>query len=136
MKISFDTPARKRLITGLALAFAALYLGLVAREFVAAWFGNRTQLTSLKAAAWLDSGNAAYRNHVGRYYDLVDRDPGTALGYYRAAVELNPHSARYWFDLASAYQVLGDLANQTSGPIIRTRSAAIHRPSDRGRELG
>jgi tetratricopeptide (TPR) repeat protein len=113
MKISFDTPARKRLIACLALAFAALYLGLVAREFVASWLGGRTQLTSLKAAAWLDSGNAAYRNHLGRYYDLVGRDPATALGYYRAAVELDPHSARFWFDLASAYQVLGDVANQT-----------------------
>ena len=30
------------------------------------------------------------------------------------AVELNPHSARYWFDLASAYQVLGDTASQTT----------------------
>jgi tetratricopeptide (TPR) repeat protein len=28
-------------------------------------------------------------------------------------VQLNPHSARFWFDLASAYQVLGDVANQT-----------------------
>jgi len=113
MKISFNTPARKRLIAGLALAFAALYLGLVAREFVASWLGSRTQLSSLKAAAWLDSGNAAYRNHLGRYYDFVGRDPATALGYYKAAVVLDPHSARYWFDLASAYQVLGDVANQT-----------------------
>jgi len=113
MKISFNTRARKWLIVSLALAFAALYLGLVAREFVASLLGSRTQLSSLKAATWLDSGNAAYRNHLGRYYDLVGRDPATALGYYKAAVELNPHSARYWFDLASAYQVLGDVANQT-----------------------
>ncbi len=41
------------------------------------------------------------------------RDPATAVGYYQAATQLNPHSARYWFDLASAYQVLGDTANQT-----------------------
>jgi tetratricopeptide (TPR) repeat protein len=113
MKISINSPARKRLIAGLALAFTAFYLGLVAREFVAWWLGGRTQLSSLKAAAWLDSGNAAYRNHLGRYYDLVARDPVAALGYYKAAVELDPHSARYWFDLASAYQILGDVANQT-----------------------
>jgi len=113
MKIPFDTPARKRLIVGLALAFAALYLSLAAREFAASWLGSRTQLSSLTAAAWLDSGNAAYRNHLGRYYDLVGRDPATALGYYKAAVELDSNSARYWFDLASAYQVLGDVANQT-----------------------
>ena len=40
--------------------------------------------------------------------------PRAALRPYRAAVHLNPHSARYWFDLASAYQVLGDTSNQTS----------------------
>ena len=39
--------------------------------------------------------------------------PLTAIGHYKAAVQLNPHSADYWFDLASAYQVLGDSANQT-----------------------
>jgi hypothetical protein len=43
----------------------------------------------------------------------VARDPGAAIEPYRAAVQLNPHSARYWFDLASAYQVLGDISNQT-----------------------
>ena len=36
------------------------------------------------------------------------------MGQYQAAVQLNPHSARYWFDLAGAYQVLGDTANQTA----------------------
>ena len=40
--------------------------------------------------------------------------PCAAVAHYRAAVQLNPHSARYWFDLASAYQVLGDTANQTA----------------------
>ena len=32
---------------------------------------------------------------------------------FRAAVQLDPHAARYWFDLASAYQVLGDVSHQT-----------------------
>ena len=73
-----------------------------------------TSLTNLKRAAWLDPGNAEYRNRLGRFYDLVSRDPASAVGQYRAAVQLNPHSATYWFDLASAYQVLGDTVNQTS----------------------
>jgi tetratricopeptide (TPR) repeat protein len=29
-------------------------------------------------------------------------------------VQLDPHSARYWFDLSSAYQVLGDTPNQNA----------------------
>jgi tetratricopeptide (TPR) repeat protein len=44
----------------------------------------------------------------------VARDPAGAVEPYRAAVQLNPHSARYWFDLAGAYQILGDIGGQTS----------------------
>lgn len=92
----------------------AAYFGLAARDVVAAWLGSRPQLASLQRAAWLDPGNSEYRNHVGRYYDLVVRDPLAAIPYYKAAVQLNPHSARFWFDLANAYQVIGDTANQTA----------------------
>lgn len=114
MKIPFQTPARRRLAVVIAVLVAAIYIGQAAREFVASWLGNRVEVKSLERAARLDPSNADYRNHLGRYYDLVARDPGTALGYYKAAVQLNPHSARYWFDLASDYQVLGDTTNQTS----------------------
>jgi tetratricopeptide (TPR) repeat protein len=113
MKIALNTPGRKRTVAAVALLFAVLYTGEAAREFVASWLGNRVELTSLRRAVWLDPGDAEYRNHLGRYYDLVARDPATAIGYYTTAVQLNPHSARYWFDLASAYQVLGDTARQT-----------------------
>ena len=113
MKFDFHSPAKKRLTAAIVLLAAGVYVGLTAREFAASWLGNRPQLRSLQRAAWLDSANAEYRNHIGRYYDLVARDPATAIAHYTAAVRLNPHSARYWFDLASAYQVMGDTPNQT-----------------------
>ncbi len=118
MKIPFDTPARKWLVTAVAVALAMAYLGLAASQFAAYWLGNPsrielTSLTNLKRAAWLDPGNAEYRDRLGRFYDLVSRDPASAAEQYKAAVQLNPHSATYWFDLASAYQVLGDTVNQT-----------------------
>ena len=116
MKIPFNSPARKRLIAALALVFAAVYLGLVTREVLASWRAPEVgvaQLKSLQWAARLDPGNADYRNHLGRYYDIVARDPVTAIGHYKKTVELNPHSARFWFDLASSYQVLGDVTNQS-----------------------
>jgi hypothetical protein len=114
MKIAFNSTARKRLVVGVAVAFAVVYVGLAASRFAASWLGSRVQLSSLQKAAWLDPGNADYRNHLGRFYDLVARDPASAVGQYQAAVRLNPHSARFWFDLASAYQVLGDTAAQTA----------------------
>ena len=114
MKIAFNSPARKRLTAVIAVVFAGAYLLLATRSVVADWLGNRVELRSLQWASRLDPSNAEYRNHVGRYYDLVSRDPSTAIGYYQTAVQLNPHSARYWFDLAGAYQILGDTAHQTA----------------------
>ena len=114
MKIPFHTPGRKWLVAVPTLALMIGYLGLAATQFAASWLGTRIELTSLRRSAWLDPGNADYRDHLGRYYDLVARDPASAVGQYRAAVQLNPHSARYWFDLASAFQVLGDTVSQTA----------------------
>ena len=104
---------RRQLATGLAL-LAVFYLFLIAKEFAASVFASHSDLAKLHRAVQLSPGNADYRNHLGRYYELVSRDPQSAIGYYKAAVQLNPHSARYWFDLASAYQVLGDTADQSA----------------------
>lgn len=114
MKIPFNTPGRRGPIVVVAAALAIAYIAITASQFVASWYSGRVELKSLKRAAWLDPGNAEYRNHLGRYYDLVARDPSAAVQEYRAAAQLNPHSARYWFDLASSYQVLGDTANQAA----------------------
>lgn len=114
MKIPFNTPARRGSIVVAAGLLAVAYVAIAASQFVASWYSGHVELKSLKRAAWLDPGNAEYRNHLGRYYDLVARDPGAASQEYRAAAQLNPHSARYWFDLASSYQVLGDTANQAA----------------------
>ena len=113
MKIDLNIGWRKKLLVGAATALCLIYLLLVGGLFVASEFGEKPELASLRRAARLDFQNADYRNHLGRYYALVARDPGAAVEPYQAAVRLNPHSARYWFDLASAYQVLGDVANQT-----------------------
>lgn len=112
MNIAFDTPARKWLTVTIAGLLAALYVGFAGSQFLAFWFGNRADLSSLRTAVWLDPGNAEYRDHLGRYYDLLARDPASAVTHYKAAVEINPRSAHYWFHLASAYQILGDTPHQ------------------------
>lgn len=113
MQLALNSVSRQRLVIGVAAAFCLIYLVLAGRLFIASIFGERPELSSLQRAARFDPGSADYRNHLGRYYALVARDPSAAIEPYRAAVQLNPHSARYWFDLASAYQVLGDTSNQT-----------------------
>jgi len=113
MDILLNSASRKKLVVGAGVALCLIYVLLAGRLFVASVLGEKPELASLQRAARLDPGNAEYRNHLGRYYALVARDPGAAVEPYRAAVQLNPHSARYWFDLASAYQILGDTSNQT-----------------------
>ncbi len=112
MQILLNTAARKRFFVVAAAVCALAYVALAGTLFVASLFGDRAELSSLQRATRFDPGNADYRNHLGRYYALVARDPASAVEPYRAAVQLNPHSARYWFDLASAYQVQGDTSRQ------------------------
>jgi tetratricopeptide (TPR) repeat protein len=114
MKISFRSPMRRWLIATIAIILSMAYLAITGSQFAAAWLGNRAELISLQRAARLDPGNAEYRHHLGRYFDLVARDPNAAVAQYKAAIALNPNSARYWFDLSSAYQVLGDTADQSA----------------------
>ena len=114
MKFPLDSAPRKGLAIGGAAALCLIYLFLAGRLLVGSLFGEKVEFTSLQRAVRVDPWNADYRNHLGRYYALVARDPAAAIEPYRAAVQLDPHSARYWFDLASDYQVLGDTSNQTA----------------------
>ena len=114
MQIPFNKPGQKWLVAVVAIALAAAYVSLAGRECLASWYGDRVDLAGLQRAARLDPGNADYRDRLGRYYYLIAHDPSAAIEPYRAAVQLNPHSARFWFDLASAYQVLGDIPSQTA----------------------
>src|SRR4030088_2750120 len=112
MQIPLNSAARKGLGAAIAIGLAAFYLALSGRELLAARLGERVDVKSLERAGQLAPANADYRNHLGRYHELVARDPAGAIEPYRAAVQLNPHSARYWFDLASAYQVLRDIGGK------------------------
>jgi tetratricopeptide (TPR) repeat protein len=91
---------------------ACIYLFLAGAEFAASVFASGAQLPSLERAVRLSPGNADYRHRLGRYFALVAGDPQSAIDSLRSAVALNPHDAHYWFDLAGADQVTGDLAGQ------------------------
>ncbi len=91
---------------------AGIYLFLAGTEFAASVFAAHAELPSLQRAVRLSPGNADYRHRLGRYFALVAGDPQSAIDSLRSAVALNPHDAHYWFDLAGADQVTGDLAGQ------------------------
>ena len=116
MQIPFNKTGHKWLIAVVAAGLALAYLSLAGRECLASWYGDpdRIDLARFQRAARLDPGDADYHHLIGRYYDVVVHDPTAAIEPYRAAVQLNPHSARFWFDLANAYQVMGDITGQTT----------------------
>jgi tetratricopeptide (TPR) repeat protein len=106
---------RRRWLLAVVLVFlAGVYLLLAGTEFAASVFASRAELSSLQRAVRLAPGNADYRHRLGRYFMFVAGDPQSAIDSLRSAVALNPHDAHYWLDLAAAYQVTGDLADQGS----------------------
>jgi Carbohydrate binding domain len=120
MEILLNSTWRRTLVIGGSAALCLIYVLVAGLLFVASVFGERPELASLQRAEHLDARtwwraarDADYSNHVGRYYALVAQDQAAAIEPYRTAAQLNPYSARYWFDLASAYQVLGDTSNQS-----------------------
>ena len=111
MAIPLSSRRRWQFAAGVAL-LACVYLFLTGKEFAASVFASRAELPKLERAVRLSPGNADYRHRLGRYFAFVAGDPQSAIDSLRAAVALNPHDARYWFDLAAAYQVTGDLTGQ------------------------
>src|SRR5271166_3401335 len=111
MATSLSDRQRTQLFAGLAF-LALIYLVLAGKEFAASVYAARPELPKLERAVRLSPGNADYRHRLGRYFEFVVGDPTSAIESFRAAVALNPHDARYWFDLAAAYQVTGDLPGQ------------------------
>jgi tetratricopeptide (TPR) repeat protein len=118
MRIPLTSSARKISLVLASVLLLAGYLGLVSREFLASHFADKPVLESLQRAVRWQPGNADYRHRLGRYLFLVQRSPEDAVQSYRAAVALDPHQARYWFDLAAAYQLLG-MANEQKDALER-----------------
>src|SRR5437588_605970 len=113
MRISLEPGIRKFWLLTISLSLALAYTVFVTRELVANLFGNRGDLASLNTAARLQPGNALYRHRLGRYFELIEHNAEAAAQQYQAAAQLNPHSARYWLDLAATYQLLDKRKEQS-----------------------
>src|SRR5580692_12971478 len=111
MAIALSDRQRRQFAAGVAF-IAFIYVVLAGKEFVASAFAARTELSSLQHAVRLSPGNADYRHRLGRYQAFVSGDPQAAIDSFRGAVAIDPYDAHYWFDLAAAYQVTGDINGQ------------------------
>lgn len=101
-------PAKKFALLLTVLFLAAVYVGVSALELAGSYYSERDDLVSLSRAVRVEPGNAEYRYRLGRFLALTQSPPDAVASAYRAAVWLNPHRARYWLELAAAYQLLGD----------------------------
>src|ERR1700730_8503320 len=111
MAIPLSNRRRWQFAAAVALV-ACVYILLTGTEYAASVYASRVELPALERAVRLSPGNADYRHRLGRYFAFVATDPQSAIQSLRAAVDRNPHDARYWFDLAAAYQVAGDIPGQ------------------------
>jgi hypothetical protein len=112
MRIPLQGPIRKVLWCGLSLLLAFSYITFATTQYLAAYFSEKPDLADLQRAVKFAPGDADYQYHLGRYFSLVAMSPAEAAQYYQSAVTLNPYQSRYWFGLATAYQILGDTGKQ------------------------
>ncbi len=112
MQIELQSPLRKFAFVGACLIVIGLYLPFASRAFFAAHLVAKPDLPNIQRAVRMEPSNAEYRALLGRNLALSGETLDEAISDYRTAVHLNPYEARYWLDLASAYQVAGKVGEQ------------------------
>jgi hypothetical protein len=112
MQIELRSRAAKFSVAAACLLGAASYTQLALRPFLAAHFAAKLDPPRLERAIRLEPGNAEYHDLLGRNLALSGSSLDRAVLNYREATNLNPNDARYWLDLAGAYQLLGRTREQ------------------------
>jgi tetratricopeptide (TPR) repeat protein len=85
---------------------------LALRAYLASHLAATPDPSNLNKAIRLEPSNAEYRELLGRSLALSGASLNDAILNYRTALHLNPYVARYWLDLAGAYQVAGHTSEQ------------------------
>ena len=112
MTIAIRSPARKTIFLATCLTLTAVYIGFVARGFVANHFSEKLDLASLQTAATLEPENGHYQYRLGNYFLERQQAPRTAIPFFKSATALNPYDASYWLELSRTYRRLNDRDHQ------------------------
>jgi len=110
--IELRSPIRKVSFAGACLVLVGLYLYSALPIFLASHLAATPDPSNLTKAVQLEPSNAEYRDLVGRSLALSGMSLDDAITNDRIAVRLNPYVARYWLDLAGAYQLEGRTSEQ------------------------
>src|SRR5215470_7591740 len=112
MQIELRSPLRISILVVVCFVSMGLYLRLAQHAYRASHLAVLPNSANLQKAIRLESTNAEYYDLLGRNLALSDDSLDDAIANYRISVRLNPYVARYWLDLASAYQVEGRTREQ------------------------
>src|ERR1017187_6280936 len=112
MQIELRSPIRKYFLALVCLVFVGLYLQWALHAYLASRLAAIPNSPNAQKAIQLEPSNAEYRDLFGRNLALSGESLDEAIANYRIAVRLNPYVARYWLDLAGAYQLAGRTREQ------------------------
>jgi tetratricopeptide (TPR) repeat protein len=112
MQIDLQSRLRRFSFVAACFAVVALYLQFALRAYLASHLAGSLDSPKIQRAIQLEPANAEYRELLARNLALSGASLDAAISDYRTAVHLNPYEARYWLDLAGAYQVAGRISEQ------------------------
>src|SRR5579863_8914207 len=112
MQIELRSRAKRFCFIAACFLAVAVYWLLALRPFVASLLAARLDPEKIAKAMEWEPANSEYPDLLGRQLALSGTSVNDAISSYRTAVHLNPYEARYWLDLAGAYQFTGDTDNQ------------------------
>ncbi|HEV2489276.1 MAG TPA: hypothetical protein VGT03_05680 [Candidatus Acidoferrales bacterium] len=113
MRIALSDPrARGMFLTFVILICAAISYFAGKACLAAAWSASSNS-EGWEAAAQLEPDNAVYLERLGLYHewDLEHRDLAEAIRFLQRAAQTDPLSAKYKLELATAYEIQGDVIN-------------------------
>jgi hypothetical protein len=100
------------LLVLMCLGTLSIYIDRVVRVYLAQRSADSFQGEGVKRAIRLVPDDAEFSHLLGLKLSATDQDDDGAIANLRKAVTLNPNSGRYWLDLASVYQVTGNVEQQ------------------------
>jgi tetratricopeptide (TPR) repeat protein len=112
MQIELRSQVGRFFFAALCLLVIGAYVQCALRAFLAAHFASTLEASGLEKSIQLEPGNTDYYDLLGRNFALSGPSLDQAIANYQAAVRLNPYEARYWLDLAGAYQIAGRTQEQ------------------------
>src|ERR1700751_723669 len=112
MHIELRSRWGKFLFAALCFVGMCFYIQAALRAFLAAHFASSLEASRLEKSIWLEPANADYYDLLGRNLSLSGPSLDPAIQNFQTAVRLNPYEARYWLDLAGAYQIAGQTQEQ------------------------